>query len=96
MLVTIGGKRWRLVFEGTPRDANGACEHPDKVGKKIRIRRTLRGELRLETIIHEVLHAADWTKDEEWVGQIATDLARILTRLGYTDGNQSNAKVATD
>ena len=88
MIVTIGGKRWNLVFEGTPRDANGACDHPTAVGKRIRIRRSLRGETRLDTIIHEVLHAADWSKDEEWVGQTATELARILTRLGYTDGTK--------
>jgi hypothetical protein len=35
-----------------------------------------------EVLIHELLHAADWTKDEEWVVEVAQDLARFLKEAG--------------
>ena len=91
MKVRILGKNWNLQF--VPRlgkneageDKAGDCDHPEAKNKSIRVLSGLRGEKRLDTIIHEFLHAADWTKDEEWVAASAHDLARILTRLGYKE-----------
>ena len=82
MFITILGKRWRLRFTNLKKD-NGDCDAPDVKNKEIRVRSNLKGELRLETIIHECLHAADWHKDESYIEQKAIDLARILWRLGY-------------
>ena len=61
----------------------GECEPPESKRKEIRVRSTLRGEERLEVVLHECLHAADWHKDEEWVERLAVDLAKILWKLGY-------------
>lgn len=86
MNVTIRGKRWTLVFtEDLPTDVDGLCDQPTTKGKQIRIRASLQGERRLEVILHELEHAADWDKDEEAVCEIARERAKILTRLGYKE-----------
>lgn len=87
--VTILGKRWRLSFVPRLRvgreSPDGACDSPKKTGKEIRIRRALLRYPRalMETLIHELLHAADWTKDETWIDETAADLARILWGVGF-------------
>ena len=87
MMVTILGKRWRLrftPFRGVKGPADhGECDHPEKPRKEIRINQRLTGRHRLEAIIHECRHAADWSRDEEYVEQESHDLARLLWRLGY-------------
>lgn len=37
----------------------------------------------LDTLIHELLHVADWDKDEDWINNVGYDLARTLWRLGW-------------
>lgn len=82
MRVRVLGKAWQLRF--APNMANhGDCEPPHKCGKKIRISSSLRGEQRLEVLIHELLHAAGWHIDESFVEQFARDAARTLWRVGY-------------
>ena len=85
MHVYIRGKRWRFVFGGIRRDADyvGKCDPPNANGKTIRVQSRLRGERRLETIIHELLHAGSWDLDEAAVTEMAKDMGRTLTRLGY-------------
>lgn len=89
LVVTILGKQWELVYRSRlPDNHCGECDSPDTQGKRIRIRRGMREELELDTVIHECLHAAGWHIDEPFVEQFSTDVARILTRLGWrkTDG----------
>ena len=84
MQITLGGKKWKLDPRAKlPGDRDGDCDPPTTPGKTIRIRAGLRGQHRLEIELHELLHAADWSKDEQWIGPIADDLARVLWRLGY-------------
>ena len=80
MHVTILGKRYELTF--VPRLAKntfGECEHPTEPGKKIRVKQGLGEKQTLDTLIH----AADWSKEEEWIETVASDITRILWRLGY-------------
>lgn len=49
----------------------------------IRISSKIDGELRLDTEIHEMLHACLPDIDEEAVNETATDLARTLWAMGY-------------
>ncbi len=94
MRVRILRKMWDVSFvprKDLPRTVDGMCSEPDKPGKSITVAASLTGERRLDVIIHEMLHAADWHKDEEWVEQVASDIARALWRLGYrgpTDGTK--------
>lgn len=88
MHITILGKRWRFRW-GRHRDIHprrkfrGVCDPPDKKHKEIVVA-TDQSELsKLDTLIHEMLHAADWHKDEEWIETVGTDIARALWRLGY-------------
>lgn len=84
MRVTIRGKRWTLLFvKDLPNNDRGQCHGPHIKNKKIRIRERLRPKTTLEILIHEMLHAADWDKDEEWITEVAEDIARVLWRLGY-------------
>jgi hypothetical protein len=85
MRVKILRRWWELKFSPNMKE-HGYCDPPDQKGKAIRVASELRGCKRLEILLHEMLHAADWTKDEEWVRDTAHDLARVLDRLGYTDG----------
>jgi len=89
MKVKVLGKTWQLRF--APNLANrGDCDQPDQCGKEIRIASTLRGEERLEVLLHELVHAAGWHLDESFVEQFACDAARALWRLGYRDSAQAN------
>ena len=88
MRIKIGGKYWNLVFTELDEETGGECDSPDTNGKEIRIATDIKNQDELEVIIHELLHAADWSKDEEWVEVIADDIARTLWKLGWKkDGN---------
>lgn len=89
MRIKILGKVWNLRF--VPNLANrGDCDAPTVKGREIRIWTGNRGEMRLNTLIHEMLHAAGWPLDEEFVDQFANDSARALWKLGYRDINEAN------
>lgn len=79
MRIMLLGRAWNLSFVRL-RGIKGDCSPPDRPRKRIRIHGPLRGKLFLDTLIHEMLHAADWSKDEEWVNQIATDMAEVIMR----------------
>lgn len=72
-----------LRFCKLPRKTRGLCDAPSTKGKTIKIAKHLEGEERLEVLIHEMLHAGLWDLAEEAVAELAKDLARELTRLGY-------------
>ena len=85
MRIKVGNKYWNLVFTELDEETGGECDSPDTNGKEIRIATDLKKQDELEVIIHELLHAADWSKDEEWVEVIADDIARVLWKLGWRD-----------
>lgn len=83
--VTIAGKRYRFEWAKCGPKVDGQCDAPRGSGKAIRLRPGLKRQPRLllETLLHELLHAADWTKDEEWIDAVSQDLARIVWRFGF-------------
>jgi hypothetical protein len=92
MHLTILGKRWRYRTVrriGDKKTTLGQCDPPDKKNKEIRVLSRLSGESRMDVVIHEMLHAAGWHLDEEFVDRFATDAARALTKMGYTDGKDN-------
>ena len=88
MKVSIRRRIWNLVFRGNLKN-RGDCDRPDAPNKQIRVSSRLRGQHRLEIILHECLHAAFWDLDEEAIEQVGHDLARILWKLGYRDGEET-------
>ena len=87
MRITLLGKHWHIerprsiTREGEPQ--HGECDPPDTPKKAIRVVSYVKGREELETFLHEMLHACDWSKDESWVEQTAYDLSIALWRLGY-------------
>ena len=87
MLITILGKRWnfrrqhKLTLDG--RKVDGKCDPPTMPRKEIVIDERLTGERELDVIVHEMLHAAGWHLDHGYVTEFASDVARVLTKLGY-------------
>ena len=86
MRVKILGENWKWVYR--PIGFNG--KGPRKIGlcdgekRIISILKSLEGKERLDTEIHEALHAAGWHIDEEFVSQFGQDLSTILyDQLGY-------------
>lgn len=93
--VTINGKRWRIRFVGRrelPRKGNGraggSCDPPEWRRKEIRVwKGYLRPQSRrllIHRLLHEMMHAADWSKDEDWVEQVTGDMARLIDTTGVT------------
>jgi hypothetical protein len=81
--ITIRGRRWRLKYKRLPRDEFGRCDAPDTPEKCIFIRKGIKGRQELDTLIHEMLHAALWDLDETAVNDTARDIAVALWRIGY-------------
>lgn len=83
----LNGKRWLWRFTRLRGAAVGWTFMKDPKNQQVRERvlidERLRGRARLETIIHESLHALNPTHSEEHVTQQAADIARILWFLGY-------------
>ena len=84
MLVTVNGKRWDMVFAPL-QDCDGQCDAPTDKRKRIKLAPRLKKDPRrlMEVVIHELLHACDWSKAEEWVEPTAEDIARVLWKIGY-------------
>ena len=78
MRVKVLGKYWSMVFGGTKPDEDGRCDAPEVPNRRIYLRKSLRGDVLLETVIHEVVHAAAFHVDEEYVSEFAADLTKIL------------------
>lgn len=84
MRVTILNRYWRLRFARNLFH-RGDCDAPTRAKKEIRVDTRLRGEERLEVLIHELVHAAGCHIDDTVVEQFAHDAARALWRLGYRE-----------
>ena len=89
--VTIDGKRWLLRFTRLKGGAAGWTYFDNAKRPRILIDEKLKGGTRLETIVHELLHASlGPTISEESVTEAARVIRRTLWSLGYrevTDGS---------
>ena len=73
---------WGLRFVSNLLDW-GDCDAPTKKNKEMRISYAAKERKRLEILIHEMLHAAGWHIDEEFITEFAEDCSRVLWKLGY-------------
>lgn len=73
------GHYYDLEFNGRLVD-HGTCDDTKKPYKKIRIRKSLRGRQLIDTLCHEITHAAvPWLR-ESVVRSFATDFGAEMTR----------------
>lgn len=82
MRLRLGGKYWTFRFCSL-RKHKGECDAPSVRNKEIRIRSNLPAREELEVTVHELLHAVEWSKDEEWVEQSGVDISAALWKLGW-------------
>ena len=83
MRVELRGKRWSLEVLDYLHD--GSCGSMDPVGvprKRILISRNQDPLDILDTVIHECLHACIPDLDEVCVTETATDIAKVVHRMG--------------
>lgn len=84
--ITIDGKRWLLRFTRLKGDAAGWTFFGNAKRPRILIDDRLRGGSRLETILHEILHATLGPSiSEEAVTEAAKVQRRALVMLGYRE-----------
>ena len=84
--VTIDGKKWLLRFTKLTGNAAGWTYFDNAKRPRILIDEKLRGGTRLETIVHELLHASlGPTISEESVTEAARVIRRTLWTLGYRE-----------
>jgi hypothetical protein len=84
--ITIDGKRWLLRFTTLTGDAAGWTFFENSARPRILIDDKLRGGTKLETIVHELLHASlGPTISEESVTEAARVIRRTLVALGYRE-----------
>ena len=70
------------MVDRLPEASHGEIDPDDRPGKQIRIARNQTPVDLLDTLIHECLHAAIPDLSEDAVNDSATDIAKVLHRLG--------------
>lgn len=84
--ITIDGKRWLLRFTPLKGDAAGWTFFDTAQRPRILIDERLKGGAKLETIVHELLHASLGPSiSEEAVTEAARVIRRTLVTLGYRE-----------
>jgi hypothetical protein len=83
MRVRLGGKYWTLRFAANMRDYGDMVDPGKASGRLIRIGTWQAESDRLDTVIHEAIHAIRPELDESAVDSTARDISRLLWRLGY-------------
>lgn len=85
--ITLRNKRYKIVLVSKlgsgSNPLHGDCSDPNGPDPTIRYFCGLKGERRLDVVIHEMLHACFWDISEESIGESATDIARALWRFGW-------------
>jgi hypothetical protein len=83
--VKVNGRVWRVVLAPATSMGRdwGRCDHPPGRHPTIQIRRSLKGVNLLDTVVHELLHAALPQLDEETVDTTARSIAKGLHALQY-------------
>jgi len=78
---------WPAKLPPPDRDAHGTCKRRNQAdgskGGLIRIDGSATDRIRMETEIHEIMHACLWDLDEAAVSETARDMAKALWKIGY-------------
>lgn len=82
MRARLRGKYYQIVRATLSKGTLGLCDFCMKT-ITISTAKRVKDELELDTIIHECLHACQPDLAEETVEEVASDIARVLWRMGY-------------
>jgi hypothetical protein len=78
--VTLGGRRYKLYVCGP---IDGLCDAPKVKEREIFILAEPFTRAELITIVHEALHAENWSVSDNTVDRVSTEIGKLLWRLGY-------------
>ncbi len=88
--IRLNGENWTLRFQDLSkydtedRHIHGLCDSPTAKRRSIYVDTRVKNRFQLEMLIHEMLHAVDWHKDETaFIEPVARDIAKVLWSLGY-------------
>jgi hypothetical protein len=80
--ITVMGQKAELVFAKLGRQkARGLCDPPGDKPRRIWIDPRLEGKELAEVVIHECVHLACWFLEEDFVEQLAADIADVLEEV---------------
>jgi hypothetical protein len=80
--LTVRGSRWKVRWVNNLADNYGVCDYAKK---EIRIAKGQPTAVELDTVVHELLHAALPDLDEPAIAETANALAVALVKLGYVE-----------
>lgn len=73
-----------VLYTIDPIGYNALCESPDAPKPSILLANGLQNQQKsLILLIHELLHACNWSATEDKVHNAATDIGKVLWRLGW-------------
>ena len=84
------GRWWKFRYSRTLRDKWGYCNWTAR--EVVVDDRNRNDQHLLDVTLHELLHAASDTLSEEFVEQAATDISRVLVRLGWSRRTEKEAR----
>lgn len=89
MKIYLNGKYYTYLPDSKTENY-GYCSGPDAKKRFIAIGKkgNQTPKTRLDTEIHEMLHAAHWPAAEWWVSRTAKEIADALWKLGYRKINE--------
>lgn len=94
--ITLRKRKYKIILASNLGPMNdpidGLCSDPNTPNRTIRYYCGLKGERRLDVLIHEMLHACFWDISEESIEQSASDIARALWRFGWHMDNEEGYK----
>ena len=82
MIVKVLGKVWTIKFVTSQALGGKRWGWCDNETNEIWLWNGLKGKRAVEILLHELIHAACWHLDEEFVDQAAKDFATALSKMG--------------
>lgn len=89
-IVTVRGQRWRMRFVPNLGDKAGECDYGSRI---LRIAQGQPEAEELDTVVHEILHAAYPDIEEDAIGETGEAIAKALWRLGWRKHPRFDAKM---
>lgn len=76
----FNGRKYLLVFDN---DIGGLCDDPKDKTRQITVLVKPRTKNSLRVLLHECLHAENWSKNEKVIDRVSTEISDLLWKLGY-------------